>query len=108
VDKEEDELMSDELAGCMSDLEQNNQKEENKGEEQSFKQLSPKKMQLNPGVLKEKELEEARAVFAKHGFEVPEPVAKNSKSRTSSEMLFGENGSSSSKNRDIKAASKRN
>jgi hypothetical protein len=60
---------------------------------------------LKEGVLKEKELEEARAVFAKHGFEVPEPVAKNSKSRTSSEMLFGEKYSSNKK-RDTKRARK--
>ena len=48
-------------------------------------------------------MEEARAVFAKHGFSVPEPVAKNSKSRTSSEMLFGDNDTN--KNRETKAKS---
>jgi hypothetical protein len=50
-------------------------------------------------------LEEARAVFAKHGFAVPEPVAKNSKSRTSSEMLFGES-SANDKKREAKALHK--
>jgi hypothetical protein len=53
--KERDEVMSDELAGCMSDIEQNNQsKEESKA---AFEMPQPKNMQLNPGVLKEKELE---------------------------------------------------
>jgi hypothetical protein len=58
---------------------------------------------LKEGVLKEKELEEARAVFAKHGFAVPEHIAKNSKSRTSSEMLFGDSNADNSKKRETKA-----
>jgi hypothetical protein len=55
-------------------------------------------------VFKQKAIEEALTLLKENGFEVPEPVARNSKSRTSSEMLFGENGSS--KKREAKAGDK--
>jgi hypothetical protein len=45
-------------------------------------------------VFKQKAIEEALTLLKENGFEVPEPVAKNSKSRTSSEMLFGDNNES--------------
>jgi hypothetical protein len=53
-------------------------------------------------VFKQKAIEEALTLLKENGFEVPEHVAKNSKSRTSSEMLFGYNDSSNKK-RDAKA-----
>jgi hypothetical protein len=55
-------------------------------------------------VFKQKAIEEALTLLKENGFEVPEPVAKNSKSRTSSEMLFGEPGSN--KKRETKASGK--
>lgn len=54
-------------------------------------------------MFKQKAIEEALTLLKENGFSVPEPVAKKSKSRTSSEMLFGEKGS---KKRETKAGDK--
>jgi hypothetical protein len=66
-------------------------------------------MQLSEKVFKEKELEEARAVFAKHG--LPVSGLTGGQSKTSSVILFGGKGKksvvgSSSKKREAKAAGK--
>ena len=54
-------------------------------------------MQFTEEVFKQKAIEEALTLLKENGFEVPEPVAKKNKSRTSSEMLFGEKDSSNKK-----------
>ena len=56
-------------------------------------------------MFKQKAIEEALTLLKENGFEVPEPVAKKNKSRTSSDMLFGEKDSSNKK-REVKKASK--
>jgi hypothetical protein len=63
-------------------------------------------------VFKQKAIEEALTLLKENGFEVPEPVAKNSKSRSDSVILFGEKAGSSSssdssnKKKDAKATGK--
>ena len=65
-------------------------------------------MELNPGVLKEKEIEEAKAVLEKHGL----LKAIDNQNRSDSVILFGEEAGSSSgsdssnKKREAKAAEK--
>ena len=56
---------------------------------------------LNPKVLAEKEIEEAKAVFAKHGIQV---LGATGASRTSSVILFGNVGKE--KKRDAKTKEK--
>ena len=62
-------------------------------------------MQFTEEVFKQKAIEEALTLLKENGFEVPEPITKVSKSRTSSEMLFGEKVSGNKK-RDGKATDK--
>ena len=85
---EEEELVSDDqLFNCLSQ----NPAEENKD------------MQLNPGVLKEKEIGEAKAVLEKHGLF---KTRESNQSRTSSVILFGQQDNSSVKKIASKAAGK--
>jgi hypothetical protein len=55
-------------------------------------------MQINPQVLKEKEIEEAKAVLEKHGL----LSARDNQSRSDSVILFGD----SNKKRDAKVVDK--
>jgi hypothetical protein len=60
-------------------------------QEQSSLMEQPSAGNLNPKVLVEKELEEARAIFEKHGLQLPNklPGIANGESRASNVILFG-------------------
>jgi hypothetical protein len=57
-------------------------------EQTSLMEHQPTAANINPKALMEKELEEARAVFEKHGLQIP----GEAQSKASSIMLFGDNG----------------